>query len=547
MRGALLSGAKIWQGPERGWACAVAIRDGRFLAIGTDAEARAALGAGTFGHEDLAGGYLIPGIFDAHMHPLFGAVFQDAGLALRDGGGGFLRDAAAVAEAVRAAAASGAQPGEEWLVGYGWDPALTANPAFDRHLLDRAAPGRAVYLLSLDAHFALVSTPGLERLGMIAFPPDSGSIPAGGDGRPVGLLLETPQFIASLRVLAQMPHERKAEAFLAFQAQALAAGVTGVTEIVADHAALGFYLRLHQEGRLRLRLQVSPYGPLCQLGAERDTMLAMLAAAPDAAGWVGLGPVKFLLDGTPGNHNAAWFQPYADAASTAGMLTIAPDALAAEVAKAVAVGYDLALHAAGDLSVHVALDAIAAAGPRIQRQDDANAQWRRVRLRIEHFDNCTAGDLARLPRLAERGLVASVQPTHFHPVYVAAIERVLGPERMRREYPLASLRRAGIPLALNSDWPAAMSFAPMDNLRAAVDHGSESLDPGEALMALTWGNAYAARREHELGTMARGYRADSVLLDGDPLGPRTPRVMATMIDGNWVAGSLRSLRAQAPI
>lgn len=545
MRGLLLTGARIWQGPGRDWASAAAIRDGRFLAVGTAAEARAALGNGAIFHDGLAGGFLIPGVFDAHMHPLFGAVFQEAGLALRDAGGGFLRDPAAVAAAVGAATASGAQPVGDWLVGYGWDPALAVAPGFNRQLLDQAAPGRAVYLLSLDAHFALVSTPGLERLGTIAYPPDSGMIPVAGDGRPVGLLLETPQFIASLRVLEQMPHERKAQAFLAFQAQALAAGITGVTEIVADRAALGFYLRLHQEGRLRLRLQVSPYGPLCQLGPEREAMRALLAAAPEAAGWVGLGPVKFLLDGTPGNHNAAWFQPYADAASTAGMLTIAPDAMAAEVEKAVAAGYDLALHAAGDLSVHVALDAIAAAGPPARRREDAGAEGRRVRLRIEHFDNCIAGDLARLPGLAERGLVASVQPTHFHPVYVAAIQRVLGPERMRREYPLASLLRAGIPLALNSDWPAAMSFSPMDNLRAAVDHGTESLSPGEALAALTEGNAYAARLERELGTIAPGYRADAVLLDGDPLGPRTPHVVATMIDGAWAAESLRPLRVPA--
>ncbi|MGH9536022.1 MAG: amidohydrolase family protein, partial [Terriglobales bacterium] len=163
------------------------------------------------------------------------------------------------------------------------------------------------------------------------------------------------------------------------------------------------------------------------------------------------------------------------------------------------------------------------------------------------------GDLARLPALAAHGLVASVQPTHFHPVYVETIARVLGPERMRREYPLASLLRAGLPLALNSDWPAAMSFAPMENLRAAVGHGvaaqdavahdaaahdaadgSEALTPAEALHALTWGNAFAARRERDLGAIAAGYCADAVLLDGDPLAMPPPRVRATMIAGEWV-------------
>lgn len=543
----LITGGRIWTGGrEPRWAQAAAVRDGRFLAVGTEAEARAALAdePGIQAQRVLGGGYLIPGIFDAHMHPLFGAVFQESGLPLRDAAGNFLSDAAAVRQAVgQAFRRSGGT--DDWLFGYGWNPALAGQPGFDRHLLDRAAPGRAVYLLSLDAHFALVSTAGLERLGEIAFPPDSGRIPLGGDGRPLGLLLETPQFIASLRVLAQLPHAVKARAFLAFQAQALAAGITGITEIVGDAAALAFYARLRQEGQLRLRVQVSPYGPLCQMGGEREKMQAVLAASGTAPEWLALGPVKFLLDGTPGNHNAAWFQPYADDARTAGFLTIAPDALAAEVARAEAEGYDLALHAAGDLSVHVALDAIAAAG----RAGGA------ARLRIEHFDNCTAGDVARLPELAARGLVASVQPTHFHPVYVATIARVLGPERMGREYPLASLLRAGLPLALNSDWPAAMTFAPLENLGAAAGHrrlsgggvgadNSEALTPAEALTALTWGNAYAARREHDLGAIAPGYCADAVWLDRDPLAIRPdrepPRVVATMIAGEWVAGAPRA-------
>lgn len=531
----LITGGQIWTGGRQpSWARSAAVANGCFLAVGSEAEPRAVLPPD---HQvcDLGGGYLIPGIFDAHMHPLFGAVFQEAGLPLRDAAGSFFNDPAAVAAAVRqasspAAGTAGIAPAPEtgWLFGYGWHPALARQPGFDRHLLDRAAPGRAVYLLSLDAHFALVSTEGLERLGEIVFPPGSGHIPAGADGLPLGLLLETPQFIASLRVLAQLPHEVKARAFLAFQAQALAAGITGITEIIGDAPALAFYARLRREGRLHLRVQVSPYGPLCQMQNERARMQAALAESGIAPEWLALGPVKFLLDGTPGNHNAAWFQPYADDARTAGCLTIAPDALAAEVARAGAEGYDLALHAAGDLSVHVALDAIAAAGQ----------PGNRGRLRVEHFDNCTAGDLARLPELARRGLVASVQPTHFHPVYVATIARALGPERMRREYPLASLLRAGLPVALNSDWPAAMTFAPVENLRAAVAHvASEALAPAEALAALTWGNAYAARREHDLGAIAPGYCADAVWLDSDPLAitpdAPPPRILGTMIAGEW--------------
>lgn len=545
----------IWTGagpndaPGR-WAAAAVAVDGRWLAVGDEAAVAAALrtaeaaGRGRGGdsprRESLAGGWLIPAFCDAHMHPLFGAVLQDAGLPLRAADGSFLAEVKAVARAVASAArrTCEAEGGEDngradrpansgaWLFGYGWHPALTADPAFSRELLDAAAPGRPVYLLSLDAHFALVSTEGLRRLGALEFPAGAGAIPLGADGRARGLLLETPQFIASLRVLAQLGHERKARAFERFQNQALAAGLTTISEIVADAAALEFYARLRDEGRLRLRVIVSPYGPMRQ----REAMERICAQRGLDPEWISLGPEKYLLDGTPGNHNAAWFQPYADEPGTSGLLTISPDELAAVARTAVAAGRDLALHAAGDLSVHVALDAI-------ERATIAGAGGRggpaRSRLRIEHFDNVTAEDMARLPALAARGLVASVQPTHFHPVYVETIARVLGPERMKREYPLASLPRAGVPLALNSDWPAAMSFAPLENFRAALHHGAESLDRGAALAALTWGNAYAARRESWSGAIAPGQAADAVLLDRDPLreGGEDARVLRV-----WIAG-----------
>lgn len=527
----LLTNGNIWQGGGD-WAPAAAVAAGRFLAVGTERDASSALavGGGDFERCDLAGGYLVPGFVDAHMHPLFGAVFQESGIPLRDAAGNFLHSPAAVAEAV--AAAHAAAPPGEWLVGYGWNPSLRADPLFAREWLDRAAPGRPVYLLSLDAHFSLASSAALERIGELRYPADSGQIPRDAHGRPLGLFLETPQFIASLRVLALLPFEFKAAAFARFQSQALAAGLTAITDIVGDLEMLRFYARLLGAGQLRLRVQVSPYGPM----DNRREMAEFLANEEIDPARLALGPVKYLLDGTPGNHNAAWFQPYADEPGTSGFLTIAPDALAAAVRGAVRGGYDLALHAAGDLSVHVALDAI--------ERGAAPASGHGARLRVEHFDNVTAEDRARLPALARLGLVASIQPTHFHPVYVATIERVLGPERMRREYPLASLLTAGLPLALNSDWPAAMTFAPLANLRAACEHGAEALAPAAALDALTAGNAYAAHCESSLGRIAPGYLADAVLLDRNPLASSTadPRILATWIGGDLVCGALPSLR-----
>lgn len=507
---------------------AAAVHGGRFLAVGSSAMARRRLARTTAHWQeiDLRRRWLAPGFIDAHMHPLFGAVFQDDGVALRDPEGGFLDRAEAVAAAVRQALdAPGERRETDWLTGYGWNPTLASQPGFDRGLLDAVSPERPVFLLSLDAHFALVNSTGWRRLEPLRFPAGSGVIPLDGEGRPKGLLLETPQFIAALKVLAQMRYERIARAFECFQTQALAAGLTTIADVIVDPGVLGHYLRLYRERRLKLRLFVSPYGPM-QVYETMRGQLRRAGADPDR---LALGPEKYLLDGTPGNHNAAWFQAYADDASTSGYLTLDPGELQAIVARAHRSGRDLALHAAGDLSVHIALDAIEQAAPRTAPT---------ARIRIEHFDNLNAADRQRLPRLARQGLFASIQPTHFAEVYCRAIRRAIGPERMRSEYPLASLVRAGIPVALNSDWPAAMTFKPLEILEAALGHGRERLNPRQAFDAYTRQSAGALHRETVLGEIAAGRHADAVLLSGNPLRgqPGRLQVLGVMIAGEPLLG-----------
>ncbi len=478
--------------------------------------------------KDLHGAYVIPGFIDGHMHPLFGAIFQQRGLALTDKQGNFLASATAVRDAVQRYLQ--AHPGgpAEWVTGYGWDPALATNPAFNRRLLDAVSGSRPVYLLSLDAHFALVNSAGLKRLGEIAFPAGSGVVPRDRSGRRTGLLLETPQFVATLRVLSEIPFAEKARAFERFQSQALEDGITSLCDLISDLPELRFYNRLLRQDRLKLRVYVSPYGPL----HERRAMATYLRTRKVDSKWLALGPTKYLLDGTPGNHNAAWFQVYRDDPSTSGFLTLSPDHLDRIVADARRRGFDLALHAAGDLSVHEALDAIAQPSPAGSDPD--------VRLRVEHFDNVTREDRERLHVLVKRGLVASVQPTHFAAVYERRILEVIGPRRMRREYPLQTFIRAGVPLALNSDWPAALTFSPLLNLDAAEHHGAESLSPVEALNAATAGDAYALHSERWQGSLRPGYVADAVILSANPLQvrPRNLRVLATIVGGRVIAGRL---------
>jgi hypothetical protein len=268
-----------------------------------------------------------------------------------------------------------------------------------------------------------------------------------------------------------------------------------------------------REGRLTVRVYCRTW-----LGDWTEEAEAGIRAGSGDA-WVRRGSLKAFADGALGSSTAYMFEPYTDSPENRGLLDAVmqpPDTFFALAANADRAGLQLSIHAIGDAAISLVLD-------QFERIRAGNPAWDR-RFRIEHAQHMAAGDFARM---AEMGIIASVQP--FHAIDDGRwAERKIGPDRARTTYAFRTFLDAGVPLALGTDWPVA-PLDPMRTVYAAVtrrtlDGGhpegwvpEEKITVEEALRAYTAGSAYAEFAEGEKGRLVPGQVADVVVLSEDPL------------------------------
>lgn len=499
---------------------AVAMRDGRIVAIGSD-DVRAWTGVGTH-IVDTHGLPVFPGFQDAHIHPL---------------GGGLDRihcdltgvhDLDAYRELVRAYA--GTHPDLEWLQGAGWYGDVFPTGFPDRGILDDIEPHRPVVLTSHDGHGVWVNSAALHRAGITARTPDpsGGRIHRDGDGEPTGMLMESAANLVTDLVPAATAVDID-DALLNTQAYLHGLGITGwqdaaVGEAIGIPDSFDAYRRLAAAGRLTAKVTGALWWDRL---ADEDDQYRFLhdrrAAAPGIAGRFQATAVKIMQDGVCENLTGALLEPYRGRGDERGMSFIEPTALQRIAAHLAADGFDLHIHAVGDRAVREAVDAIAAAPDA----PDARHQ-------IAHIDLIADIDAARMAR---RRIIANVQPlwARRDPVMVDTKLPYLDDDQQRRHFAFRTLRDAGVPLALSSDWPvsspdplwgmhvAVNRTAPPDDPHAQDRHSQtapllpeQAITADEALAGYTRDAARANRLDAVSGTLRVGKDADLVVLDADP-------------------------------
>jgi predicted amidohydrolase YtcJ len=503
----VLYNAQVWTGDStRPSVTALAIHGDRIVAVGDDAEILALAGAATR-REDLQGRRVIPGLHDAHWH------FPTRRSA-------DLTGAANPAELVaRLEAFARDLPPDAWLVGRGWTPDMFPGNRPHRAALDAAFPERPVLLTDRDGHQALANAAALRLAAISAETrdPADGVIVREAQGTPTGLLQESAMGLA--RRLLPAPTEPEVYRALREQMQKAAAlGLTavqmaGATTPVEDAA----FARAIAEDSMQLRFRIAV--PFTE--AATDSALASYAArAREATGpYLRFGIAKGMLDGTVDAGTAAMLAPYAGSESR-GLPMWELEPLVRTMVRYDRAGLQVELHAIGDAAIRLALDGF-------ERLAQANGPRDR-RGRVEHVE---VPDPADLPRFRQLGVIASTQAIFATPDATALTNYVplLGPERERRAMPFKALDDAGAIQAFGSDYPVF----PMDPLLGIYTAVTRQLPDGtprggwvpeqrisveRALRHYTWGAAYAAYREQELGRLAPGYYADVVVLSEDILG-----------------------------
>ena len=341
----LVAGTIYTLDPGRPAAKAALIRDGRFARVGTREECERAAGS-DLRFIELGEGCAVPGLMDAHGHPLLHA--QNL-LEVRLGGARSVQECVA-----RVAEYAKSVPDGAWIRGAGWDQNLWPGRDFpDSLLLSAATPAHPVALTRVDVHALWCNLVALRTAGIGASTPDppGGRILRREDGSPSGVLIDTAMDL--VRRAIPNPSGRDTEEMLLRSLRALAAaGLTCVHDAAAGPDALAAYARLAERDELPVRVyaMIDGQGPSLD-----DEMRAWRERS--ATGLLTVRSVKLFADGALGSRGAAMFEPYADDPSLKGKLFWDPAKYKAAVAELDKRGLQLFTHAIGDYGVRTALDA----------------------------------------------------------------------------------------------------------------------------------------------------------------------------------------------
>jgi len=521
---------------ERPRAEAVAVRDGRIVAVGSATEVRPLVGPRTR-VVDLAGRLLLPGFQDAHIHPIEAGVEQ-LGCDVRGADG---REA--VVETIRAYA--DARPELAWIVGSGWSMSDFPHGTPRREDLDTAVPDRPAFLPNRDGHSSWVNTRALELAGIDRDTPDpsGGRIERDPDGTPTGALHETAAELVE-RLLPETTDAEMDDGLRWSQAYLHSLGITAWQDAIVAPRNQATYRRAAEAGWLTARVEGAMWW-------ERDQGLEQIDELLDRSrtGTVGrfrANSVKLMADGVLETFTGAMLEPYLgeDGRPTdnRGISFIDPEMLRDAVVRLDGLGLQPHFHGIGDRAIRDCLDAVEAARAANGPTD--------TRPHIAHIQVIHPADV---PRFASLGVAANAQPVwaYHEPTMDTLTIPFLGPERAAWQYPFGSLLRAGARLAMGSDWSVSTP-EPLIEMQIAVDrsagppHGSgeillpeERLTLAESIRAFTLGSAWVNHLDDRTGSIEVGKLADLCVVDRDlflpdagPIGQG--RVLLTLVEGAFV-------------
>jgi predicted amidohydrolase YtcJ len=519
---------------------ALAVRDGRFVAVGTTAGVRARIGPATR-VIDGAGRTVIPGLIDAHVHAL-GVAAAEATQPFRN-----LRSIGELQDWVRTTAAR--VPPGTWI----WTPRMYPPRLRERRFptrqeLDAAAPRHPV---AVDGLYALsLNSLALRAAGVTraTADPPGGAIARDAAGDPTGLLRNVGSMLARFRPAdAAVPPLEMLERV---HQQYVRTGITSVIERDATVEGYRAYEALQRAGRLRVRATVTLRLPHPEDAADVERFVTGLPLAFNRGDdWLKVGPLKIFADGGILLGTAFMREPYGPGArdlyaiddpSYRGLMTLTPAQLRAAVAIGRRHGWQMVVHVTGDAGVDAVLDAFAAA------QEGRPADEARSTLIHAYFVHPDSA--ARAARL---GVLVDTQPAWYYED-ADALAAGLGRERLAHFIGLRTLRQAGVDVAIDTDHmfgldrdEALNPFNPFLTIYAATTRrtrsgaivsGDEAVSREEALRMMTSAAARFSFDEKTRGSIEAGKAADFVVLDADLLTCPPDRLRAIQPEMTVIGG-----------
>ncbi|MEQ8329267.1 MAG: amidohydrolase [Longimicrobiales bacterium] len=510
---------------------AVAVRDGRIVAVGSTAEIDALVGSGTEVLE-LDGATAYPGFIEAHAHYM-GVGQSTLQLDLTQASS-WDDIVAQVADAV-----AEAQPGE-LIVGRGWhqekwitrpDPQVDGLPHHDA--LSAVSPDNPVVLTHASGHATFANARAMEMSGVTAATadPEGGQVVRDASGRPIGAFRETASGLLAPARRAANPPEPARVALLA-QEEAFSKGITSFQDAGSGFGTVDLWRSLVDDGSLKIRLWVMIRTSNEEM-AEKLADYRMIGYGDDRLTVRG---IKKSIDGALGSHGAWLLEPYSDLPTSTGLNTTPPEAVEEAARLALEHGYQLCVHAIGDRANRETLDIFEAAYADAGEDD--------LRWRIEHAQHLHPDDIERFGAL---GVIASMQGVHATSDG-PWVEPKLGAERAEQgAYVWQKLMRSGAVIANGTDAPVedvdpiASYYATVSRMMNTGErfYPDQRMSRMEALKSYTINAAYAAFEEDIKGSVEVGKLADFTILDTNLLDAPEEAVaragvVATVVGGDVV-------------
>ncbi|MDP8243269.1 MAG: amidohydrolase [Candidatus Hinthialibacter antarcticus] len=514
--------ANVWSAPGETRAEAVAIRDGRILAVGSTHAIEEWIAPSTTIIEG-RGRFVAPGFIDSHVHFLEGG-FQLSSVQLQD-----CASEEKFVEAIRRFAET-LQP-DEWILGGNWNHYLWGGEMPRRDWIDAVTPRNPVWIDRHDGHMALANTLAIERAGLAANVAeiDGGEIERNPDGSLTGVFKDNAMILIQ-RVLPKPTTEQSGKALQAAMQHVAAQGVTSIHHM-GSWDDLAVFKKSHTTGDLKTRIYAAV--PISTWEPLRDEV----EANGRGDEWLRIGALKGFLDGSLGSKTAQFFEPYLDDPDNDGLLVESPQELYEKIQPADKAGLHVLMHAIGDRANHEILNVF-------ERVIEANGPRDR-RFRIEHAQHLRPDDIARFHTL---NVIASMQPYHLMDDGCWA-EAAIGAKRSSVTYAFRSLLDAQARLAFGSDWFVAPP-TPLEGIYAAVSRRTkdgnhpdgwtplQKITAEESLQAYTTDAAYASFEEEQKGALKPGMYADLVIIDHDIAEISSDEIAKAHVDLTLVNGDI---------
>ena len=495
---------------------AFAVSDGTITAIGSNETVSAHIGPSTQ-VIDLAGRFAMPGIHDMHMHPVDGGIKGKFECAFAD-----TLDAEAITRVI-ADCVSAANPGD-WILGGQWGPGLLLNETDHLlELLDSVSPDNPIFLMDWSLHAAWVNSLALNLIGLSTDSPDpiGGVIMKRSDGELTGILLDNAAYQARHKIPYYTP-EQTAEAIAFSIDQILAHGITAYKDALTTKRSLIGYQTLRERGDNRIKIKTSLAWKSAWSKSHDDELTMVENFTQHSRENLDTGYAKIMLDGIPPTYTAALLEPYNPTPEFGenhfGKLMFEPNVLAKDVTKLDKLGITVKIHATGDRSIRIALDAIEEAR-RINGDSGLLHE-------ISHAELIHPDDL---PRFAKLNVAAEMCPILWYPgPAVDAMQIAMG-DRAKQMWPVRSLVQSGALVFYGSDWPSVVPDTnPWPGIEAMVTRKDpydrfdgvywpeEAVDLATALRIFTVNGAIAGKQATETGSLEVGKAADFIILDRNP-------------------------------